>query len=359
MHETKVVCDRKPNCVPVFCWNWLGWTGKFVSSLLDNIDCNGNDYRDKEEYTYRFMILFMPFRDFADFQIDGSFQRKWQQAYIEDVFSSKMIEIADNIQTIRNSLESSIPANLLASETVLFDSDSGNEFADDDENPELQNDFLDSIGELFATTSGESALLEETSTINPIFTGKVFKAPQFIPEISALTSIAEMQSVLQFANDDNTVSGEANVNADLPQRFVTSTRELNSLFLYQLLRVDDNSNDENMIADATGTWESIVTWGMYAGLDDGQQCAFEILVANYVLTFLEDAKRNDDENETVFQARFENLCKLGRRNPNAMVPLCMFVTGPAGAGKCMSYSLRLLLSICQTAHRRIFFLFCF
>jgi hypothetical protein len=335
MHEQYVVCYRQLQCVPVFCWNWLGWTGKFNSSLLDTINPTSADFRDKEEYAYRFMILFMPFRDFSDFQIEGSFLRKWQQMHEENRFSSKMIAIADNIQTIRNSLESSIPTNLLASETELFSDDTDNGYDNEEDNSELQEDFLTLIGELFATTAGGTALTEESSKLDPIFSGKVFKSAQFLPEISDLASALEMQSVMQFAIDQEHASVPENGLAEYIQRFVTGTRELNSLSLHQLLRVNDNPTVSNMVVNATGTWESIVMWGINAGLDEGQQCAFEILVANYVLTFSEDAKKNDDENEIAFRDRLEKLCKLGRRDPQSFVPLCMFVTGPAGAGKCM------------------------
>jgi hypothetical protein len=332
LHEQNVVCYRNRYCVPVFCWNWIGCTGTFSSSLLNPIDRQSSDFQDKEEYAYRFMILFMPFRDFGDLQIDGSFQLKWQQTHMEGGFPSTMITIADNIQTIRNSLESSIPTNLLASETELFADNSDQRNDDDDE--EFDDDFLNAIGELFATSTGNALLTAEASRIDPTFTGKVFTAAQYHLDVTVEASTFDMHSVLQFAADQEQVIGRGNEQLEHTQRFVTSTRELNSLSMHQLLRVNDNETVSNHELNATGTWQSIVMWGTNAGLDDDQQCAFEILVANYVLGFSEDAKPNDNENETAFHDRVQNLCQLGRRNVNSSVPLCMFVTGPAGAGKC-------------------------
>jgi hypothetical protein len=351
LHEPNVVCYRMRSCVPVFCWNWIGSTETFTSSLLNPIDRQSSDFKDKEEYAYRFMLLFMPFRDFGDFQIDGCFQLKWQQTHKEEGFSGEMITIADNIQTIRNSLESSIPTNLLASETELYADN--NDHENDADDPEFDDDFLNAIGELFATSTGHAFLTEEASQINPTFTGKVFTAAQFHLAVTVEASAWDMHSVLQFAADPEQVIGRGTEHVEHTQRFLTGTRELNSLSMHQLFRVNDNENVSNIALNATGTWQSIVMWGINAGLDDDQQCAFEILVANYVLSFSEDAKQNDNENATAFHDRVQTLCQLGRRNVNSSVPLCMFVTGPAGAGKCKCFASE-TTRILDTAHCFLF-----
>ena len=57
-----------------------------------------------------------------------------------------MIEITENVQTIHNSLEASIPGNTLTSETVLVEADDFPEEMEEDEN---DPDFMANIGDLF------------------------------------------------------------------------------------------------------------------------------------------------------------------------------------------------------------------
>ena len=73
---------------------------------------------------------------------------------------------------------------------------------------------------------------------------------------------------------------------------------------------------------------------MFAQLDTEQQTAFEILVATYVLTFYEDAKNSAGNDMEQFLLQKEELYVLTRQGKYFGKPLRMFVTGPAGAGKC-------------------------
>jgi hypothetical protein len=54
----------------------------------------------KEEYGYKFMILFLSFQSEADLLNDRSYQQRWIVAYDDNLFSKQMIEIAENILTI-------------------------------------------------------------------------------------------------------------------------------------------------------------------------------------------------------------------------------------------------------------------
>ena len=110
--------------------------------------------------------------------------------------------------------------------------------------------------------------------------------------------------------------------------------------MQQLLRVHDrNQGQENVttgekMVNANGTWQSIAAWAMFAQLDSEQQTAFEILVATYVLTFYEDAKNNAENDAGQFLLRKDELYLLTRQEKYFGKPLRMFMTGPAGAGKC-------------------------
>jgi hypothetical protein len=82
--------------------------------------------------------------------------------------------------------------------------------------------------------------------------------------------------------------------------------------------------------NATGTWQSITLWGVIAGLDAEQQCAFEILESVYVPTFYNEVKSGEQDDE--FLDHKKKLCKLARKDETNNDPLLMFVTRPAGAG---------------------------
>ena len=86
---------------------------------------------------------------------------------------------------------------------------------------------------------------------------------------------------------------------------------------------------------ANGTWQSVIAWSRKANLDTEQQTAFEIMASTYVLTFINEAEP-DTEDATEVEEQRKCLQKLARHEDDASKPLCLFVTGPAGAGKCES-----------------------
>jgi len=100
---------------------------------------------------------------------------------------------------------------------------------------------------------------------------------------------------------------------------------------------NDNEHHEETInrlqhyeIKATGTSASIVLFGIKERLDKEQQMAFEIVVATFVLGFFEsDAITTSTEQMVV------DLKCLARKTKNPNRPMVLFITGPAGAGKCM------------------------
>jgi chromosomal replication initiation ATPase DnaA len=56
----------------------------------------------------------------------------------------------------------------------------------------------------------------------------------------------------------------------------------------------------------------------------------------YVLSFYDEAivKATTDGSFEEFVERKNNLCLLARQNLETDETLCIFITGPAGAGKC-------------------------
>ena len=75
----------------------------------------------------------------VEFSIDivfcnGSYQLQFVTEERGGMFSEEMLEIADNIQMVHNSLESSIPENSLTAETALVEADDFPEKEEEDEN---------------------------------------------------------------------------------------------------------------------------------------------------------------------------------------------------------------------------------
>jgi hypothetical protein len=146
--------------------------------------------------------------------------------------------------------------------------------------------------------------------------------------------------------DNNSPLEQSNGEDDpLPScHFKTKVSELNTLTMQNFItRNNEEETKEdssgNVKVDATGSWKSILAWGRKANLDPEQQTAFEILAATYVLTFFEEGDidcGNPSQASIMehFETEKEKLRQLARRKPDQERPLRLFVTGPAGAGKC-------------------------
>jgi hypothetical protein len=333
--------NGKENCVPVFSWKFIGSTKDFERNMLMPVEETDPQFRKKEEYAQRFMIVFLPFRTNEDLKLRGSYQRAFQNAYEEDLFSEEMLAIANNIQTIQNSIESGIPDNELSARTTMPEAD---EFESNSDETEMGfEDLLSTIGDLFAPPVGERLDADATS-LNPAFSGKQLQGRRFIPEDmneDDRNNEEGLSTVIERRTADQVITSIHEQIEQAKKRFKTETSELNTLLLRQEKVVRDHAvavaegRTPVLAADACGSWQSVVKWGQIAELDTEQQLAFEILAATYVLTFYDEAL-NGDANRTMDRVP-ENrarLVELSRRDATKEAPLRMFVTGPAGAGKC-------------------------
>ena len=101
--------------------------------------------------------------------------------------------------------------------------------------------------------------------------------------------------------------------------------------------------------DPNGSANSIIAFGFSRKLDLDQQTAFEILTATFVLTFIDDTMENamaenvDASELRELKAEKERLELLAQKNHRDSAPLVLFITGPAGAGKCELHPLPKLL----------------
>jgi hypothetical protein len=346
----------KQDCVPVFSWTFIGSTKGFERSMLEEVSLTDPQYQKKEEYAQRFMIVFLPFRKKEDLIEDGSFQRAFQTAHKEGKFSDEMIAIANNIQAIQNSIESGIPENGLSSRTILPEDDKFDNQNGEEEGMGYE-DLLSTIGDLLSPVPEGVQLEADATFLNPDFSGKQLQGPKFVPEEETEQEKEKERenlcSVIQRAEDVDEAAADTDFqeNTVLPYRFQTETSELNSLLLRQenVLIPEEGADetDGNLVvaADACGSWQSIVNWGKRQKLDAEQEVAFQVLAATYVLTFNDEAKDNlEDEAAAELIKNNHRLLQLARRDPEQTTkkPLRMFVTGPAGAGKCKEQSFSLL-----------------
>jgi hypothetical protein len=348
LHSNSVAVYRLHPCIPVFQWNWLGSTKNFATPLTQVfVDASDPDFLQKEEYAKKFMILFLPFRAEGDLMLEGSYQRRWQYALDHGQFADSMIEIAENIQNIQNSLDASLTPNLLKNRTILMEAETFTE--EDDSKGELPEDYLTTIGELFASEAGETGLNKDANKIDPKFCGKVFEST-FMPDVESLPEFVlppeegfdnlpdlVPRAVFSYTDRDYDSQPLQKVKEKHSKvRFQTTIEQLNTLHLSQ--QVIQGSFDETteICVTATGSCESIESWGLKAKLDPQQLTAYEIITASYILSFYEEAKATEYfnyDNENYLDEK-KKLYKLARRNENSKQPLRLFVTGGGGAGKC-------------------------
>ena len=121
------------------------------------------------------MILFLPFRSLEDLKIDDSYQKAFQKAHKNGKFSKNMIDKTENIQTIHNSLASSILENALTAKTCLTE-DFSFELTDEEDNDDYEN-MLAGIGELFLTLTTGNNLKEDLKLLDLKF-GNQFDSHQ-------------------------------------------------------------------------------------------------------------------------------------------------------------------------------------
>ena len=144
-----------------------------------------------------------------------------------------------------------------------------------------------------------------------------------------------LQDVFSYSNI-NSVSPKPMKQKHYTSLFRTSIEQLNSLCLSQQVLQGSFGAATETFVEATGSCESIESWGLKANFDQQQLTAFEIIAATYVLNFYDGAVPSGDlnYNNTDYQYQRKRLCKLARRDENSQQPLRMFVTGGGGAGKC-------------------------
>ena len=220
-HKTEAVIHRTRQAIPTFPWNYLYSTRSFIRSILDSVDKNATDHESKQEYAFRFMLLFVPFRTRKDIQVDGSYQKAFQIAHKEGRISEEMIQVAENIQTIHNSLASGIPENSLTAKTVLLEAaDFDDTKPDEDESYE---NILAGIGEMFSTLTAGNGLKQDSDTFDLKF-GNIRTESAAVPN-------TDLESIIEFSNSTGKKKKTGRKTDAATYRFSQTKRKLDTLAL--------------------------------------------------------------------------------------------------------------------------------
>jgi hypothetical protein len=337
MQNAKLAVYRDKEAVPVFGWSWLPRTDG-LGSLLEEVSTNHVLWEQRELYCRKFLILFYPYRTNEDL-LAGQYpnhQEKFRQ--VIPFIPKDLIEVANNIQNISNSLNSSMPGNLLLEGTELeeeISKDRRNQENDTDQND--YSEMFANIGNYLNSVGADSQMQEEATAFTPKFAA-YSNAGQVVQSPGEAFEIAGADIVPPNVIDD-------------PQprqyRWKTTTNELNSLLMTNLSGTQINSS-----VNVNGSAESIIDFGKSYGLDPNQQLAFQILAATYVLTFFEEATTDNVHSFIRVEQEIPKLKQLARPNdPESKDPLRLFVTGPAGAGK--SAILSTMMAYCRQFSRNI------
>jgi hypothetical protein len=352
-HDSRVVVSRGSKiAIPVFHFRWVGYPKDFITPLSTRSVAGDADYELKEQYCLRMMILFYPYRSLDDLILNDCHQDAFMAAMNTHAFTEDSLERMQNIVDLLNSIDSStMPENGVT--MVTEDPDPPPEGAGGSRNDDGAEDWMGEVAAFMAINEVETEkLTEEARSFNidrssgfPTAGGESneplkTRLSECIPEVG--TVFRKMVT-----EDSDGAPPDEDMVAELQNgRSTTSKRALFTLF--STCHVVDGVISDGIGAGhaphgvqtvkAIGTAESIVAWGESKGLDAEQQIAFEIMAAHFVRSYVLEAEDNlaDHEmDERAFIAKcLEDLNKLARREMMDGRALKMFITGPAGSGKC-------------------------
>jgi hypothetical protein len=189
----------------------------------------------KEEYAFKFMILFYPFRNIDDLRHEDSFQKKMQIILGQQGISEEMFQIADNIQDLHNSLASTMPTNKLDADTTLLEQEEPAELTtmERERSQTHDNAQLIAIIETLIDSNGDEeddreALKEDAKVLNPKHgINYLHMASENGVECGA---VVQSCSLIHFSEADTCFESSTIPNtAPNVQRFVPTITALNTL----------------------------------------------------------------------------------------------------------------------------------
>lgn len=327
LKQSHCIVKRERLCVATFPWNWLCSTSNFEKPLMEEVPTHHKDYISREEYCLRFLILFKPFRNLSCLLSSHS---SFQSSFVSFVKSGQMSksdeDVANNIQDIHNSIRVEMPQNLMNKTTFS----EGEESEQIDEYDCEFEDLHFGINQTHILTGNFEQELPVDEAECEIYCRYLNETDNIPTTLFSGDQFAQncVRNVVASVDDNQDFSRKRTTTPE--NRFQTTWFALHSLFSRSQEILQQNIN-ENTTQTAVGTAASIIQWGRIDVLDKNQQIAFEILAATYVLTFCEDASEIPN---IVCVDEEKQLKQLTRCKTGNLDKLRMFLTGPAGAGKC-------------------------
>jgi len=338
--RTMAVVRREQRAIPIVDWTFFG-DAKTVSGSITKPPPRNHWYSvsaDEENHCRKILLCFAPYRCEEDIRINGSYKRKFLQLHQSGELDP-FICIIQNIQNIRNSLDAGRISN--NAPTIATDPADPHQLEDESNFSEsLQNQiaqyFQDSSEPMWQDEGAEAHELNKAGS----FRLTRQKNPSQDQEYGPINRVFR-------PFDKNNKTTSQNNPSEHHHRYVASGRTINELILSQFFMRGHVEPDFPI--KPTGTAESIIAYGIRRDLDAEQQIAFEILTGTVVLSFLRDTldRTEEDLREATTREQPTEDLKESIANIKGTVkeleqlvheatdrPLRMFITGPAGAGKC-------------------------
>ena len=315
-------------------------------------------------YAGQILLLFHPFREQSDLQIDGSYLHKLRSVQ-DEVLTPEVLQLLQNVQDCRNALSSGRPEDALeqCTDALPFDGTrSSRRAGDDDDDDSVGGD--DGIDESCYNIMEE--LMADAVLRPPVLTGLRDSENQLSVSTKHIRRLGSHNSGFKLLRSpvvlDESVVKRASSRRTAKHKRKRSAFERNSakvkrsrkedLYLLSLETVIRKVDEQNFYVEATGTAESIQSWADLAfGGDLDQKRAFEVIMSNFVLQFHYEADDVEETGEHPFTEpgndgtstservkrrqlanHVDNLKRISGLAPGSKQLIC-FLTVAGGSGK--------------------------
>ena len=307
------------------------------------------------EYAIQIFMLFIPWRDQTILQFDSvDCIKRLQHAHQEGMILPKHLQMLQNMQDCYDSLASDIPPDPLESCTsdLMLDDD-----INSDEQREAIEQFLaEEMSEIASILSDTFLPFEQDNDCmshhnSSISLDKIraqgahncgfdfVRAPFLTPCENSFITLNDKISAIE---PDDPILATFHSHDDT----VLTNRRLFQLIFQSTSHnlTDIQSTFDDIVAD--GSMRSINAWADLSfthpetkKIDEDQKRAFQVIIGSFLLTYLEEADKNDSKNGSTLEQSHRaqyNAWKhdlLALRGIGKENQLIAFLTGPGGSGK--------------------------
>lgn len=339
----KMVAYEKKKRIPLINYKDFPNVSQFEGE--DLLTCQIPDEKEAkhyamEEYAKKACIVFVPFRNFSDLQIEGSFVKRFQNHVSDGKLTQQHQKILQNLQDCKDSLNAGRPKDALERETQspVNADDEGRTCSQ--EMSESERAFEEAMSNMF---DNEAAM---DSFDFPTYrnTQGQFDLDSNICRSEGTHKCGEKliaKISTDFSNAPNVgVQHTTETTPTFPEESRNATNEVTSEMLHDLAmrvveRVTDTETGKN-VPIATGTLANIREYAdaMFHS-DDDQKIAFESIVAAFLLSLYNEARKFDPEADNMSRQKILKLnsVKKDLERVNRGAQLICFLSGAGGTGK--------------------------